>query len=59
MTNLELIRYLQQFPLGAEVNIHIERSNKLHPVTQVYMGNEWYLPSGDKNKPDVVVIEVK
>lgn len=57
MYAFELKRKLMEIPDDMEITIHHNGSGKIHSVSNIYIGNEKFLPRGKKDKPDVLVIE--
>lgn len=58
MTNKELQNMLKKFPSNMEVGVFLASSGVIRPITNIYKGNERYLPGNSgAQTPDIVVIE--
>ena len=57
MTNIELINLLSRLDPTLEVGTFKSGSVHIHKIKQIYIGNEKYIPGGNKNDNDKIVIE--
>lgn len=59
MKNIELQQLLMKLPPNMEVGTFKVGSAHIHDITQIYIGNERYIPNGKKTDNDKIVIEYK
>lgn len=56
MKNFDLVNILMRLPADLEVCTFIQ-NGKLKQITDVYIGNEKYLPNGNKDSVDKIIIQ--